>query len=230
MYSGLAKSTPGTLTPDPGLRERTVTVEGMQLDHYPDETKSRGQYLSLLELSVQEDPEDDRNMHYLGREYMFHGQLEKSIATLKRHLSLPRATWPDERCASMRFIARCYQALHHPAEAESWLWRAVGEAPHLREPWVELASLLYEKKDMEGAAYCAGRALSITQHPRTYICEPSAWGSQPADLRSLGLYYTGRKLEALVYAQIALAMEPDNSRLKRNAELIASEIDAPGII
>ena len=29
--------------------------------------KSRGQYLPLLELSEEEDPEDDRNMHYLGR-------------------------------------------------------------------------------------------------------------------------------------------------------------------
>lgn len=40
-------------------------------------SKSRAQYLPLLELSVQEDPEDDRNMHYLGREYMFRGQWER---------------------------------------------------------------------------------------------------------------------------------------------------------
>ena len=83
------------LTPDPGLVEHVVTVQGMQLDHHADESKSRAQYLPLLELSVQEDPEDDRNMHYLGREYMFRGQWEKAIATLKRHLSLPRATWRD---------------------------------------------------------------------------------------------------------------------------------------
>lgn len=212
------------LTPAPGMAEQTVTVEGMQLDHHPDETKPRAQYLPLLELSVQEDPEDDRNMHYLGREYMYRGQWEKSIATLKRHLSLPRATWPDERCASMRFIARCYQAQGNANEAERWLWRAAAEAPHLREPWVELASALYAGKDMEGAAYCAGRALAISQRPRTYICDPGAWGSQPADLRALGLYYTGRKPEALLYAQIALAIEPNNPRLKRNAELISREV------
>ena len=99
-----------------------------------------------------------------------------------------------------------------------------GEAPYLREPWVELAALLYQKKDMEGTAYCAGRALAITERPRTYITEGSAWGSQPADLRSLGLYYTGRKEEALTYAKQASALEPENRRLRDNAELIAREL------
>ena len=45
-----------------------VTAEGVQLNHYPDFSKPRSQYLPLLELSVKEDPDDDRNMHYLGRE------------------------------------------------------------------------------------------------------------------------------------------------------------------
>ena len=45
---------------------RTVDAEGVQLDHHPDPEKSRGQYLPLLELAVQEAPEDDRNAFYLG--------------------------------------------------------------------------------------------------------------------------------------------------------------------
>ena len=35
------------------------------MDHHADPAKSRGQYLPLLELSVAEAPEDDRNTHYL---------------------------------------------------------------------------------------------------------------------------------------------------------------------
>ena len=37
------------------------------INHYPDSSKSRESYLGLLELSVKEDPKNDRNMHYLGR-------------------------------------------------------------------------------------------------------------------------------------------------------------------
>ena len=71
--------------------------DNITLNHYPDNTKSRGGYLPLLELSVKENPDNDRNMHYLGREYMYYGKWNESIDTLIKHLSLPSATWKDER-------------------------------------------------------------------------------------------------------------------------------------
>lgn len=116
----------------------TAAAEGVQLDHHPDPEKSRGQYLNLLELSVEEDPEDDRNMHYLGREYLFRGRWEDSIRILKRHLAMPQAVWRDERAASMRFLARACLELDRQNEALEWYLRAAAEAPYLREPWVEL--------------------------------------------------------------------------------------------
>ena len=115
-----------------GLPEVSVTVPGMQLNHYPDPAKSRASYLPLLEYSVQEDPADDRNMHYLGREYFYYGRWEACMETLKRHLQLPSATWRDERAASMRYIARASAQLGRENEAHSWFLRAVAEAPHLR--------------------------------------------------------------------------------------------------
>ena len=48
-------------------KEIIKTEDIITVNHYPDSSKSRGQYLPLLELSVKEDPTDDRNMHYLGR-------------------------------------------------------------------------------------------------------------------------------------------------------------------
>ena len=65
------------------VKEQTDLIT---LNHYPDPTKSRSNYLPLLELSVKEDPEDDRNMHYLGREYMYHQKYNEAIDTLIRHL------------------------------------------------------------------------------------------------------------------------------------------------
>ena len=124
-------------------KERCITAHGVQLDHHPDPTKSRGQYLPLLELAVAEAPDDDRSCHYLGREYMYHGEWQRAIDTLKQHLSLPKATWADERCASMRFIGRCYRHLGRDDLAAVWYHRAIAEAPHLREPYIDYAALLY---------------------------------------------------------------------------------------
>ena len=161
-----------------------VVADGVQLDHHPDPTKSRGQYLPLLELSVAEDPEDDRNAHYLGREYMFHGRWDDCIATLKRHLAMPKAVWRDERAASMRYIAKSYAQKGKGRLARDWYLRAIAEAPHLREPYMDLAMLLYEQEQWEGVLYFTGCALEILKRPRTYICEAAPWGSLPHDLRA----------------------------------------------
>jgi hypothetical protein len=80
----------------------------IQLDHYPDPAKSRGSYLSLLELSHRENPADNATAFWLGREYMFHGQHDRAIATLQEHLNMPGG-WDQERCASMRYIASAFR-------------------------------------------------------------------------------------------------------------------------
>lgn len=201
-----------------------VYVEGMQLDHRADNSKSRSQYLPLLEQSVLEDPDDDRNMHYLGREYYFHSMWDEAIITLKRHLLLPKATWRDERCASMRYIARCYAAKGDMGEAKRWLIRAVAEAPHLREPYLELAERMYEERNWDAVAALCRDALEITERPRTYICEAEAWGSMPWDLLSLGLYYTGRPSEAVDAAKTAQKLSPKDERIARNIEIMQESL------
>ena len=205
-----------------------VTAEGVQLDHHPDPGKSRGQYLPLLELSVREDPEDDRNMHYLGREYMYRGRWDDCIRTLLRHLALPRAVWADERAASMRYIARSYAQKGENAQARDWYLRAVVQAPHLREPYVDLAQFLYEREEWDGVLYFTGCALAIRERPRTYISEAAAWGSLPWDLRTIALYRTGRPRQALDAAERAAELSPLDERLAGNVRLLREELGAKG--
>ena len=200
----------------PGQQGRTVWVEGMQLDHHADPSKSRGQYLPLLELSVKEDPQDDRNMHYLGREYLYRGRWDDCIATLKHHLEMPSALWRDERSASMRFIAKSYAQKGELETARNWYLRAITEAPHLREGYTDLSRLLYEQGEWEGVLYFTACALAISERPRSYICEADSWGSLPHDLRAIAYYQTGRIQQALEEARRALECSPTDLRLKGN--------------
>ena len=203
-----------------GERGPLALAQGVQLDHHPDPQKSRGQYLPLLELSVAEDPEDDRNLHYLGREYLYYGRWDDCIRTLTRHLALPKAVWRDERAASMRYIARAHARKGERDEARDWYLRAAAEAPHLREPWTDLAMLLYENQEWDGVLYATACALKIRERPRTYICEAEAWGSLPHDLRCQAYYHTGRLPQALEEARLALAAAPSDPRLAGNAALL----------
>ncbi|MBQ8131651.1 MAG: glycosyltransferase [Bacilli bacterium] len=201
-------------------KEQIITTDEITLNHYPDSNKSRSSYLPLLELSVKENPEDDRNMHYLGREYMYYGKWNESIDTLIKHLSMKNAVWKDERCASMRFIARCYKNLNRIEEARMWLDKAIQEAPYLRDPYMERALLEYQIenwKDVE--KYCL-LALKIKNHQKTYINEIFSWDNTVYDLLSICSYYLGKYKDSYQYVKKAFDMDPTNERIKNNLALI----------
>lgn len=204
--------------------ENTITTDEITLNHYPDQTKSRSSYLPLLELSVKENPEDDRNVHYLGREYMYYQKWNDAIDTLIKHLKLPTATWKDERCASMRFIARCYLNLKRFDEAILWADKAIEEAPYLRDPYMERALIAYNLNDWENVEKYCLRALDIKNHPKTYINEQFSFNETPYDLLSISSYYQGHYHEAIKWIDEALKLNPQDKRLLENKKIFEEKI------
>lgn len=192
--------------------EEVQMVCGVEVHHHADPTKSRSQYLPLLELAVKEDPEGDRNMFYLGREYMFNGMNAEAVPHFLKHLEI--SNWDAERSASMRYLARV------TGNQEHWLLRACAEAPSRREPWVELAQYYYEQGLWAQCYAAAERALSIVVKPLDYICEPDSWGAKPNDLLAIALWNLGMKDQALAHANTALQIEPFDGRLRSNVASI----------
>ncbi len=207
-----------------GSNEKSIIVEGIVLNHHQDYTKSRGSYLPLLELSVQEDPDDDRNLHYLGREYMYYHKYNESIDTLIKHLDLKTSTWRDERAASMRFIARDYQGLKRVREAKMYYELAIAEAPYLREGYVELAMLYYDEQNYLKAYQLLKSASEIKEKPKTYINEEFCWNYYFYDLFSVVCFYTEHFAEALEYANLAHKMNPNDERIQKNIKIFQEQI------
>lgn len=205
-----------------GNKEVFKTTDEITVNHYPDQLKSRSNYLPLLELSVKEDPKDDRNMHYLGREYMYYGKWNECIDTLIKHLNLETATWKDERSASMRFIGRSYQNLNRYEEAKMWYDKAINEAPYLRDPYVERALLEYQLENWENVLEYSKKALQITVHTKSYINETFSFDETIYDLISLSLFYLKDIDGAIEYALKAIEINPNNERIKNNLEIMKS--------
>ena len=204
--------------------ENTITIDDITINHYPDNQKSRKSYLPLLELSVKEDPEDDRNMHYLGREYMYYGRWNEAIDTLIKHLKLKSATWKDERCASMRFIARCYKFKGDFKESLNWYDSAIKEAPYLRDPYIEKALLLYETENWDDLIDTINMALKINNHQKTYINEIFSWNETPYDLLSIAYYNKKEYVKSLINVDKALMLS-NEIRLKNNQKIIIEKIE-----
>ena len=200
--------------------EKFITCDNLTIEHFPDKTKSRSSYLPLLELAVKEDPNNDRNTHYLGREYMFHQRWNEAIDMLLKHLSLPTALWKDERCASMRFIARCYKNLNRFEEAKMWLKKAIVEAPYLRDPYIELALLHYQLKEWDNVIEYCNKALEIKTHAKSYINEPFSWDHTVYDLLSIAYYNLKDYQKSLDNINKALEISPLDKRLINNKIII----------
>jgi len=202
------------------LREEKEIDVPIVLNHYPDKSKSRSSYLPLLEISVEEDPENDRNIHYLGREYMYYKKWDQCIDMLHKHLNCKNATWKDERCASMRFLGRAYQAKEFYEEAELWFKRAIEEAPYLREGYVECASFKFSLKQYEEAYNLLEQANLIQEKSKSYINEEFAWNDAFYDLFSLAAFYSAHYKEAIVYLKKAIELNPHEERYQKNLILM----------
>ncbi len=149
---------------------------------------------------------------------MFAGKNEKAVAQLLRHLSLPSATWADERAASMRYLSQCYERMGNKRESVRWALRAAAESPDTREPYLRLARAFFEVQDYAGVLWAAGAGLRITERKLSYITEPDAWGAPLHDLLSIAYYQFGQYKKAAEEAEIALSFGQDE-RIRNNLQI-----------
>jgi glycosyltransferase involved in cell wall biosynthesis len=194
-----------------GGRQEIQGWYGLEIHHHPDNSKPRSQYLPLLGMAVEEDPDDDRNAFYYARELYFYGQLSQAANEFKRHLSLPRATWVPERAASMRYLAKI-----ELENKEMWLKAAIKECPGRREPLVELSTYYYDNANWKKCYQYALEALAIVEKPLDYLCEEFAWGALPWDLAAISAYNLKDYKKALEYGEKAVNLEPSDERLISN--------------
>lgn len=182
--------------------------------HKPDSSKSRGQYLNLLELSVKEDKHEPRNAFYYARELTFYSRWLDAIIALNKYLDMPEATWVNERAYAMRLLGKCYDQLGQ--DGRNWYRKACKEALNTREVWVELAQSCYAKSEWQECFDACNKALEITDKQLVYTMNPEAWGALPHDLLAISAHYLGIKDVAITHGKIAIELDPDNTRLINN--------------
>jgi len=192
------------------------------LKHLPDPTKSRSQYLPLLELSLKEHPNSDRNTHYLAREYYFYNKLENAIKMFKKHLKMKNSIWDEERSASCRYLGDCYLKQNKLKLAERYYKKAIEECSKTREPYLALALFYYTIKDYVLCLLTINSMLLITTKSLSYITNPDCFSELPYDLKSMCYYYLNDHEKALENAEIALKINPNNTRIKNNLKFYKS--------
>jgi glycosyltransferase involved in cell wall biosynthesis len=145
---------------------------GFAIEHHADATKSRRNYLELLELAVREEPRNPRQRFYLAREYFFVGRWEIARDTFVSYLEMPQATWTAERAEAYRYLAKMD---HYP---ERWLLKALAEAPDRRDAVVDLVDLYVGQERWVEARGMAARALAVKVRPGDYMTGAHTWDDE----------------------------------------------------
>jgi glycosyltransferase involved in cell wall biosynthesis len=206
----------------------TAWCPHLLVSHHPDPTKSRGQYMEMLEVAVKEDATDPHHYFYYARELTFYRRWDEAKKALTTYLGMNAASNQNERCYAMRLMGKSYAETGDLTQAEKWYYMAAGEAPNTREPWCELAMLMYRQSRWEECFAASMRALKIRDKQLVYTCDPAVWGYWAHDLASISAWHLGLKDIALEQAKIAAQMEPNDLRLKANLEYILKAMRAEG--
>ena len=220
------------IVPKHGIVDHRVGVGTCLVHHYPDPSKSRAQYLALLELAVREAPNDPRVRFYLGREYTFVGRYQDAINSHIHLLAMPNAKTTRERANACQQIAACYGYLKDMRQQFNWLLRAITEEPGQREPWVDLADYCRLTGDHLLSYWAAKKALAIpvSACDNNYLVDPACWKEKPHDIASIAAWWgwnANQREESLQEAWEALGCSPWDGRLEGNYRLLQNLLAKP---
>lgn len=179
-----------------------LSEDRIYLHHWPDNEKSRGSYLGLLELRAREEPDDIDGLFYLMREHLFRdaGSLRALEVAVGAYVRILEGHRDEYECLpffalGIGDILRAH-GLH--ADAEHFYRRAVSLGSDIRETYLKYAkmaayqgrhelvfSLLREMEERAGEKY-------PTWYERDYN-----WTWLPEQIRAVALCWAGRYDEAL---------------------------------
>jgi tetratricopeptide (TPR) repeat protein len=162
---------------------------------------------------------------YYSRELTFYRRWEEAKVALKTYLSMDAASNQNERCYAQRLMAKCYSETGNAAEAEKWLLAACRESPNTREPWCELALLMYQQQSWEECLAMSLRALKITDKTLVYTCDPTVWGHWPHDLAAISAFKIELYRLAVKHGKLAVELSPDDDRLKANLDHYSAALE-----
>lgn len=182
----------------------------IKLEHWQNMETPRGHYLTGLALAVFEDPNNDRNSFYFGRELMYTGRLASAVAELERHIAMDK--WPAERAQSMIYIGDCFDRMGAPDQALAWYLKAFQVSPNRREPLMRMAEYYYRIDSPDHVIPLVAAALQITQPDSFYGNHQPYYENIPHEMMYWALYRKGEVSAAFEHFMICLGYQPFNEK------------------
>jgi glycosyltransferase involved in cell wall biosynthesis/tetratricopeptide (TPR) repeat protein len=120
-------------------RARTADVAVRHWPDFDEQSPPAERNLRILQLELQDDPNDKRTHLYLAHQYMALQDWPKAAAWYERYLKGAPATM--ETWQAWHFLAVCWRQMEHYADSSRAEMEAISLAPDLAEPYFGLAEI-----------------------------------------------------------------------------------------
>lgn len=186
-------------------------------EHHPDNTKSRSFYIDILRKQANENPNDGRYLHYMGREAMYYNNNVEAIGYFER--CIDHHHWDFERCQTRLYMANCYLKLGDEKKALEQMFLSMMEEPSRRDSTFGIAEYYRSKEDWPKAIIWYRMALSLDKPQTSYFMNDELYGALPY-LRLTQCYYNLRDIgSSRKYFELAKQVDPKHPEIKQNEHL-----------
>ena len=205
-------------TPMPQRAGKEVRTELVWEHHQRHREWKLDYQLKCLLMDVEENPDEPRPKFYLGRQYQYLKRWQDAINVLIEYLENPDHDEPN----AWEELATCYENLNDKKHQIAALYQAAAADPLRRDWWVKIAEIYHAQGEDAAAVGLLRCALEIPKPKTTYVWN-KWYGSHIHDLLARCLWKLGRKQEGYNEAAIAVALAPDDRRLRDNFEWFKKE-------
>lgn len=195
------------------------------IEHHPDRSKSRGNYLNLLEEEYKDNSSDPLCAIYYGCELCFHGRNDEGLEVfLKANEECDFSNCPEIGYQIQLNIADSYKeskmnnlALYYAEKAETF-------GIITRRLYMMRADIYFNMGDYENSKKFMLKALAVTYNHRSWIETDDYFNGRCYDQLSLVCYELKDYLSAIAYCTLALKYKPDDQRLLNNLDYFMKEV------
>lgn len=186
-------------------------------EHHPDPTKSRAFYIDILRKEANENPNEGRYLHYMGREAMYYGLYVEAIGYFQRCLEFHH--WDFERCQTRLYMASCYLHTKEDDKALEQLCLALMEEPSRRDPTFAIGEFYRNREQWAKAITWYKMCIGVDRPDTSYFMNEDLYGCVPY-LRLAHCYWSLNDIAgAQHYFNKAKEMEPNNEEVLKNNHL-----------
>lgn len=192
-----------------------------KLEHFQNRETNRDGYLKGLALDVLLNPDNDRNLHYFGRELLWKGKPRTAIKLLERHIAMDR--WKAEKAQSLVLIGDAHQTLGNDKEAKRSWFEAYQAEPSRRIGLLRLAETAYKSRDAKQTVALIEALLTIPYNG-FYADDKAHYTNLPHEWAYWAYWELGDRKKAKEHWQKAYQYAPEHPVYSKDLQFFLPKV------